>query len=91
LKNKIVKINLKKNNNNANKEGKSQKKIKNIEKEIIYECKELDLKIKYYKKINKTNFIYYKCSKRRYRCNGTCKYNKKEKKFYMTQVCVKKK
>ena len=67
----------------------------NIDKDItekksfIYECDELDLKIKYYKNINKTNFIYYECSKR-YVFYKTCKYNKKEKKFYMTQVCDKK-
>jgi len=51
-------------------------------KSFIYECKELNLEIKFYKKINKTNFIYYECSKRRYGCNGTYEYNKKEKKFY---------
>jgi hypothetical protein len=42
---------------------------------------------KFHKKYEKGNFIYYECCKRRKVCIGKCKYNKKDKKWYMIKEC----
>ena len=55
--------------------------------EILIFISRIKISAKYITKINKSNYIYYDCSKRRNGCRGSIIYDKKENKFYTNREC----
>ena len=88
----------KKNNNNRNIKVQN-KNFNNIEKELsipienskkksfTFESEDLNIITKYYKKLEKQNITYFECSKRRSGCEGKIKFDKKNKKWILTNIC----
>ena len=90
------------NKNNEKKRYKSVNKIKEneelyfsieninplVDKKFHYYNKDSDILTEYYKKINKGNFIFFYCSKRRNGCCGAIKYNKEKEKWVIYNECL---